>query len=314
MSNRTRLKLPRTALRLAAALALAAFAARYAPAEDKDPAPAPASAGATMVGRDVCATCHTDHVENFVKTFHGRKTLSSKKLTNDCESCHGPGSAHVEGGGDVAKIINPKKLDAAGVADLCLSCHTNKNVMMWKTSHHAQTGLSCLQCHSVHDGGGRTNLKAKAVFEEQVQTETCLKCHKQQKADMRLASHHPLPEGKMSCVSCHNPHGGIDGNLKADSPQELCAKCHAEKVGPFANEHPPVTDDCMNCHRPHGSANDKLLKQAPPYLCMNCHKFPHTTTSAGFTGVSLSREEQRGSCMDCHKEIHGSDRKARLKD
>ncbi len=131
---------------------------------------------------------------------------------------------------------------------------------------------------------------------------------------MRLASHHPLPEGKMACVSCHNPHGGIEGNLKADSSEELCARCHVEKVGPFANEHPPVADSCLNCHLPHGSANDKLLKQAPPYLCVSCHKFPHTTTLNGFTGVSLSREEQRGSCMDCPKEIHGSDRRSSLKD
>ncbi|MEK7232903.1 MAG: cytochrome c3 family protein [Elusimicrobiota bacterium] len=171
-----------------------------------------------------------------------------------------------------------------------------------------------MQCHSVHEGAGRTSLKDNAVFEERVQTETCLKCHKKQKADMRLASHHPLPEGKMACVSCHNPHGGIEGNLKADSSEELCARCHVEKVGPFANEHPPVADSCLNCHLPHGSANDKLLKQAPPYLCVSCHKFPHTTTLNGFTGVSLSREEQRGSCMDCPKEIHGSDRRSSLKD
>ncbi len=275
--------------------------------------PAQAEEG-KLAGMATCATCHAEKVEAFPKTFHGRKSLSSAKLANACESCHGAGAAHADGGGDITKITNPKKLDAAGIADLCLKCHTNKNVMLWKTSHHAQNGLSCLQCHSVHEGDGRTSLKANAVFEEKIQTETCLKCHKKQKADMRLASHHPIPEGKMACVSCHNPHGGIEGNLKADSSEELCAKCHAEKVGPFANEHPPVADGCTNCHLPHGSANDKLLKQAQPYLCLSCHKFPHTTTASGFTGVALSREEQRGNCVDCHKEIHGSDRKARLKD
>ncbi|OGS01671.1 MAG: hypothetical protein A2V88_10945, partial [Elusimicrobia bacterium RBG_16_66_12] len=283
------------------ALMSVAFASRTAAQEKK-------------VGKETCAGCHAEVSEKFSKTFHGRKSLSSAKLTDACESCHGAGGAHADGGGDVAKIINPKKLDASAAADLCLKCHTNKNVMMWKTSHHAQNGLSCLQCHSVHEGTGRTSLKDRAVFEERIQTETCLKCHKKQKADMRLASHHPLPEGKMSCVSCHNPHGGIEGSLKADSSEELCARCHAEKAGPFANEHPPVSDSCMNCHLPHGSANDKLLKQAQPYLCLSCHKFPHTTKVGAFTGVSLSREEQRGSCMDCHKEIHGSDRKAALKD
>ena len=299
--------------------AAAILAASLVRAQDskKEPAATPASEPATAstpaaAVTESCLSCHQDK-SGFKDTLHGRKTMSSQKLGQSCVSCHGPGDAHSESG-DPSKIINPKKLDSAGVADLCFTCHKNKDLMLWKTSHHNQNGLSCLQCHSVHEGEGRKSLKTPAVFEEMVQTETCLKCHKKQKADMRLASHHPLPEGKMTCVSCHNPHGGIDGNLKADSSEELCARCHVEKAGPFANEHPPVTDSCLNCHLPHGSANDKLLKQAPPYLCLNCHKFPHTTTQSGFTGVSLSREEQRGSCMDCHKEIHGSDRKRRMKD
>ena len=179
--------------------------------------------------------------------------------------------------------------------------------MLWKTSVHSQHDVSCLTCHNVHEGEGRQSLvKGK--------TDTCLTCHKKQQADMKLASHHPVPEGKMTCVSCHNPHGGIAGNLKADSGEELCAKCHAEKVGPYANEHPPVADGCHNCHQPHGSSVDKLLKKAQPYLCMGCHKWPHTTTIAGVSAFGINNVEQRGNCIDCHKEIHGSDRKRRLKD
>jgi DmsE family decaheme c-type cytochrome len=289
---------------IAAALLVSAVGASAADAPKK------AELKAGFVGAETCLNCHTDQA-GFKDTMHGRKVLSSKKLEQSCESCHGPGAEHSESG-DISKIISPKKMDAAGVAETCFTCHKNKDLMMWKTGHHAQADVSCLQCHSVHEGDGRKSLKKAVVFDEKAQTETCLQCHKKQKADMRLASHHPIPEGKMACSSCHNPHGGIDGNLKADSTQELCSKCHADKAGPFANEHPPVTESCLNCHKPHGSANDKLLKQAMPYLCMNCHKFPHTTGTPA--AVSISREEQRGNCIDCHKEIHGSDRKASFKD
>ncbi|MEK7232902.1 MAG: hypothetical protein AAB268_03735 [Elusimicrobiota bacterium] len=86
--------------------------------------------GVKMVGQAVCATCHAEKVKSFAATFHGRKSLSNSKLANACESCHGAGSAHVDGGGDVAKITNPKKLDASAIADLCLKCHTNNAVMM----------------------------------------------------------------------------------------------------------------------------------------------------------------------------------------
>ena len=279
---------------------------------EKPAAKAELALPAGHAGAAACLTCHDTH-KDFNKTLHGRKVLSNPKLSNSCESCHGPGAAHAETG-DKDKIVSFKGMESAAVADACFKCHTNKNLLLWKTSHHNQGGVSCLQCHSVHESEGRKSLKKPGVFTEKSQTETCLQCHKKQKSEMRLASHHPIPEGKMTCASCHNPHGGIDGNLKADSSEELCAKCHVEKAGPYANEHPPVSDSCMNCHKPHGSANDKLLKQAQPYLCLNCHKFPHTTTANGFTGVSLSREEQRGNCVDCHKEIHGSDRKASFKD
>ena len=297
---------------IAAVLFCAAPARAQTDKTEKPAAKVELAQPAGHVGAAACLTCHEGHA-GFNKTLHGRKVLSNPKLSNSCESCHGPGAAHAETG-DADKIVSPKKLDSAEQSKMCFQCHTNKNLTLWKTSHHNMGGVSCLQCHSVHEGDGRKSLKKPGVFAEKSQTEACLQCHKKQKSDMRLASHHPIPEGKMTCVSCHNPHGGVDGNLKADSSQELCAKCHTEKAGPYANEHPPVTDSCLNCHKPHGSANDKLLKQAMPYLCMNCHKFPHTATANGFTGVSLSREEQRGNCIDCHKEIHGSDRKGSFKD
>ncbi|MBI3565904.1 MAG: DmsE family decaheme c-type cytochrome [Elusimicrobia bacterium] len=263
--------------------------------------------GAKFVGKDACANCHTDKVAEFAKTFHGRKLLSSPKLANACESCHGAGSAHAESG-DTSKIVNPKKLDAAATADLCFTCHKDKSVMMWKTSIHNQNGVSCTNCHSVHEGQGRKSLVRGG-------TDTCLQCHKKQKADMRLMSHHPVLEGKMECVSCHNPHGGIEGNLKADSMEEQCFKCHADKAGPFAFEHPPVADGCTNCHIPHGSVVDKLLKQPMPYLCMGCHKWPHQVRTAGVNpAITVKIIEQRGRCTDCHREIHGSDRKAAFKD
>lgn len=65
-------------------------------------------ADAVSVGNGVCLDCHDDVGADFAKTMHG--TLLSKTSANSCESCHGPGSAHVEDG-DPAMIINPAKQD-----------------------------------------------------------------------------------------------------------------------------------------------------------------------------------------------------------
>ena len=257
---------------------------------------ADAAADGKMAGAATCATCHAEKSEAFAKTFHGRKSLSSGKLANSCESCHGAGAGHADGGGDITKITNPKKLEASAASDLCMGCHKDKALMMWKTGPHATNNVSCLKCHNIHEGEGRKSLTKGG-------TDTCLQCHKKQQADMRLASHHPVAEGKMTCVSCHNPHGGIEGNLKADSGEELCATCHSEKVGPFANEHPPVADGCHNCHKPHGSSTERLLKQPMQMLCMGCHRRAHGSATSSTTQATALKRDR---CIDCHHDIHGS--------
>jgi len=60
------------------------------------------------VGSETCKTCQTCHEEifkNFETSPHWETTFSKKRPEwQGCEGCHGPGKAHVEGGGDKSKI------------------------------------------------------------------------------------------------------------------------------------------------------------------------------------------------------------------
>ena len=61
-------------------------------------------------------------------TPHSNLLTEGKKVGavewHGCESCHGPGSAHVEGGGDVTKIISFKNLSVQDASARCLTCHS----------------------------------------------------------------------------------------------------------------------------------------------------------------------------------------------
>jgi DmsE family decaheme c-type cytochrome len=142
-------------------------------------------------------------------------------------------------------------------------------------------------------------------------------------------SHHPVREGKMGCVSCHNPHEGNKPKmLKAESVNDLCFTCHTEKRGPYLFEHAPVREDCISCHDVHGSNHQRLLIQKAPMLCWNCHldggghysqTSDYRSTEKGGVAVvpgapatNTNTNVARGSrwtgrsCLNCHLTIHGS--------
>src|SRR5579883_1899399 len=67
-------------------------------------AKAASSNPADYVGNDTCATCHADVAKKFGSNPRARLALEHGGQGATCESCHGPGRAHVESGGDATKI------------------------------------------------------------------------------------------------------------------------------------------------------------------------------------------------------------------
>jgi DmsE family decaheme c-type cytochrome len=205
----------------------------------------------------------------------------------------------------------------------CLNCHNKDSQRaLWATSQHAGAELACNSCHKIHANRDK-------VLNKATQTEVCYSCHKEQRAQLNKVSHHPIPEGKMSCADCHNVHGSAGPKLvKRDSTNATCYTCHAEKRGPFVHQHEPVVEDCANCHNPHGSNVAAMLKARPPLLCQQCHT-PHvaggvgalagqsgvSSPAAGLTqplinatssGKNVVNLWQGRSCLNCHTQIHGS--------
>jgi DmsE family decaheme c-type cytochrome len=148
------------------------------------------------------------------------------------------------------------------------------------------------------------NVSERRQLAKATEIETCGQCHLQRRAQLMRSSHMPLREGKMTCTSCHNPHGTVaEKLLKANSINDNCYTCHAEKRGPFLWEHPPVTESCSNCHEPHGSNHEKLLKVSKPRLCQQCHvETRHPTRSSD----PATRFVFNRSCTNCHSLVHGS--------
>ena len=269
----------------------------------------PAQTAATgYVGDDTCLLCHTDQQESLKGTAHARAlNPRSPAATRGCESCHGPGQAHVDDDakGNIRKFA---QLSANDSSQACLTCHNRDEHAAWENSAHDRRNLSCTTCHSVHKPASPQHQLVKAT-----QTQLCATCHRAQVAKTeRAVAHMPVREGKMSCTSCHNPHGSIT-NVKAlksgSSVGEMCTTCHAEMRGPVLWEHAPVRESCTTCHDPHGSSNDRMLTVRMPMLCQRCHvatRHPSSIYDKDEITVNKSNRMFGRSCVNCHSNIHGS--------
>ncbi len=285
-------------------------------AQEKATASAPAKA--EFIGSEACQACHEDTFNSFKKNPHHIVEKDKKRgfENNACESCHGPGSKHMESM-SAADIVNPAKLKPAQTDKLCLTCHLNQPTHVGRlSSSHAKNQVSCVACHAVHKNGP-DGLVARKQADINKQ---CASCHNDVWASFQRPFGHKLNTGGMSCVDCHNPHGTFQPKslqtFRGNEPG--CFTCHGDKSGPFVYEHAPVKmEGCMSCHQPHGSSNPRLLtRQNVRLVCMECHSnLPTVTSPAASNSAKLGKvppalhdlnSPRFQQCNNCHQKVHGS--------
>lgn len=254
----------------------------------------------TKIDNAFCMKCHDTIKTSKIKPGHHGE---------DCIACHTP----------KADRTTPCGRGEASLpqAEQCLACHKkDPKLINWKFSEHGKAGGKCTDCHEMHvpPPSKKTALTTTSLTAEKMHKSStaCVNCHQDVTSRLNMTSHHPVKEGGMSCISCHDPH---DSNkttvLKSKSAQ--CLSCHQAIRGPMVFEHAPVAEDCLSCHTPHGSPNRKLLSVSQPAVCLQCHSIAQGkhgygtgTEPAPTSGTRTISGAVLRSCTNCHGAIHGS--------
>jgi predicted CXXCH cytochrome family protein len=224
-------------------------------------------------------------------------------------------------------VVSPPSIEGAHYIGnrQCADCHTNI-VRVFPASAHGKLNsddlkfasvTGCESCHGpgskhAQAGGGR----GKFIVNPGKDATVCFDCHLNVHAEFNLPQRHPVIEGRMNCVQCHDPHGHEimkpAGGLGMARLNESCAKCHREQARPFVFEHEALREGCTSCHNPHGSVNRQLLTERDNNLCLKCHvqmAGPSAQPGELYIGkVNHAQYLNRGTCWSagCHSAVHGS--------
>jgi predicted CXXCH cytochrome family protein len=191
-----------------------------------------------------CARCHVSGYQPRRPGTQGGPRYEKRALGVDCESCHGPGAAHVAFREERREGKDP----ILRFGDL---------------AHERALGV-CLQCHMESEVVERGFLPGMDVFE--FRDPTLLVDPERVDASGRPLEliYDGLPfsvsrcvqEGKLTCITCHDPHGSPHASQMRRLPEDNanCTGCHAEigaDVGAHTRHAPAGSgSQCVSCHMP----------------------------------------------------------------
>jgi DmsE family decaheme c-type cytochrome len=263
--------------------------------------PAVATADDSDIEDETCLDCHDDQETKFASGPHRLVSLGGDQIGGvKCASCHSGAEVHIDDP-SAENITNPAGLTDLAARRVCLECHQpHLGLDNYGFDSHNEQQINCAACHRVHAGEDKLLLSDDADF--------CTRCHTGVEAAFTRRSQHPLKQGNITCLNCHQFGVRADHNVRLDQLR-VCQNCHPEHEGPYPYEHPAADaymvagGGCLECHEPHGSENDRLLKQADEGLCLQCHMTP-----PGHLNLPALHGPVRDidNCVACHSDIHGS--------
>lgn len=249
-----------------------------------------------FAGAETCALCHADLAKKFSSNPHSELALMHGGKGVTCESCHGPGQAHVASGGDPTKILQLDKMSAHQVDATCLGCHADAHPNFLR-SEHAKSGVGCESCHSIHGFIPATSpAPAAASLVPAATNPTASSAPGADATPPAAATAHPAGTTTTEVATPADTATAPVPTLKKSS---LSARFFSTlKPDGSTRNALPWSSAAMDVPRD----NPALLRASQPTLCYSCHTDVQSAFSQPF---HHKVDEGLMKCSDCH-DTHGT--------
>jgi predicted CXXCH cytochrome family protein len=253
-----------------------------------------------------CLFCHTNQVRPVSGTLNRYEPPIFGGHAIGCERCHGPGALHVKRGGLSTEpdltIVNPANLAPALRDSVCQQCHLQGWFRVPRAGRDFFDFRPGLPLHRflavfVHKGGDPGTI-ALAGQVEQMESSRCFRAS----------------QGRLGCISCHDPHRLPQPSIKAAYYRERCLECHEKKgcAVPLSERQARGRgEDCIECHMPRSNTNivhvaetDHRIHRGPPGPVpvpedpRDAPGMPANLVSQEYHWALMTEEERRDAARD----------------
>jgi len=196
-----------------------------------------------------CIFCHSGRANPIAGTNGRYQDQPFTELSIGCEKCHGPGQGHIRAMNNPAgratemKIVNPAKLTPNLADNICMACHQTGDARVLKP------GRSYSEVRP-----GRPLDDVLSIFLVPSTPESPPDSdHVEHYYSMILSKCYRASQGRLKCISCHDPHvQPAESDVPAYYNQK-CMTCHSSKscrLPTAARAATNPADNCIGCHMP----------------------------------------------------------------